>query len=462
MVSACAAAVLSPGTFVSIGSVAMARSSVLMGDRLVVSKVGKHYGGMTVLDEVDLTVGAGEVVALTGENGAGKSTLIRICAGLVRADRGQVRIGGRVGYCPQTPGLFELLSADDHLIMFGRGAGISRSESLDRGHQILEEFGYPLHERAPTRNLSGGTRQKLNLALALLTDPSVLLLDEPYQGFDRGTYVNFWDHCQRWRSEDKAVVVATHMLAELERADRVVELPAHPSRLTHGGRGMKALKRVVIMTEMHGRDLTRRYVALGLLIALPLSFYLTSGRKGSGGISAGGIGMAFAVSGASLFSVLSSSEVDQRLVLGGYRPVDLLLGRLLFLGPLGLVIAAGFSGLMIALSHPAHPWLVVLGVGVVAVESVPLGLAIGAVVPHELEGTLVLIGVVGVQLAADRSSTVSKVLPFYGPRQILAASTDPHGLLVPLLQTGAYALGLLLVARLFIARRVDVIQHRLL
>jgi len=204
-------------------------------EQLVASKVLKRYGGTTILEDVDLVVRAGEVVALTGENGAGKTTLMRICAGLIRPDSGEVRVGGPIGYCPQAPGLFELLTAEDHLVMFGRGAGISRAESLRRGDAILEEFGYPLRERTVTRDLSGGTRQKLNLALALLTDPSVLLLDEPYQGFDRGTYVNFWDHCEKWRSQGKGVVVVTHMLAELERVDRVIELPAHPSRAHRGG-----------------------------------------------------------------------------------------------------------------------------------------------------------------------------------------------------------------------------------
>ena len=151
-----------------------------------------------------------------------------------KADGGRVTVGGAIGYCPQIPGLFELLTAEDHLVMFGCGAGLGRAESLERGRRILEEFDYPLHERTVTRDLSGGTRQKLNLALALLSDPTVLLLDEPYQGFDRGTYVNFWDHCKVWRDEGRAVVVVTHMLAELERADRVVELPAHPSRQTSG------------------------------------------------------------------------------------------------------------------------------------------------------------------------------------------------------------------------------------
>lgn len=206
-----------------------------MKARLVVSGVNKRYGQTTILDRVDLTVAAGEVIALTGENGAGKSTLMRICAGVLAADAGVVRADAPIGYCPQEAGLFELLTADEHLVMFGRGAGMGRDEALRRGNRILAEFGYPMHERVVVRDLSGGTRQKLNLAIALLADPAVLLLDEPYQGFDRGTYVNFWDHCRTWRDQGMAVVVVTHMLAELDRVDRVVELPAHPSRLRARG-----------------------------------------------------------------------------------------------------------------------------------------------------------------------------------------------------------------------------------
>ena len=192
--------------------------------------IAKRYGRHIVLEDTDLAVHAGEVVALTGENGAGKSTLMRICAGLARPDAGTVTLTGRLGYCPQIPGVFDLLTADDHLVMFGRGAGLDRAEARRRGRAILEEFGFPLDQRAVTRELSGGSRQKLNLALALLADPGVLLLDEPYQGFDHGTYVNFWDHCATWRDAGKAVLVVTHMLAELDRVDRVVELPVHESR----------------------------------------------------------------------------------------------------------------------------------------------------------------------------------------------------------------------------------------
>ena len=115
--------------------------------------------------------------------------------------------------------------------MFGRGwgstapsrcGGVGRSSrsSVTRSTSVTS-----------SRGLVGRDAARSSTSrLALLADPAVLLLDEPYQGFDRGTYVNFWDHCQRWRDQGKAVLVVTHMLAELDRVDRVVELPAHPSR----------------------------------------------------------------------------------------------------------------------------------------------------------------------------------------------------------------------------------------
>jgi ABC-2 type transport system ATP-binding protein len=212
---------------------------VLQTRRRELAAVGvrKSYGRTRVLDDVSLAVDAGEIVALTGENGAGKSTLMRVCAGLLRPDAGSVRVAGRIGYCPQAPSLFDLLTADEHLAMFGRGVGLCRDDALRRGHELLAEFDFPVGRRVVTADMSGGTRQKLNLALAVLADPTLLLLDEPYQGFDRGTYVNFWDHCDRWREQGKAVVVVTHMLAELNRVDRVVELPARDTDTPGSRRG---------------------------------------------------------------------------------------------------------------------------------------------------------------------------------------------------------------------------------
>jgi hypothetical protein len=220
---------------------------------------------------------------------------------------------------------------------------------------------------------------------------------------------------------------------------------------------MNPLQRIMIMAEMHARDLLRRHIAIALLIALPLSFYLASQGSGRDAIASGGIGMAFAVSGATLFSAISSLAVDQRLVLGGYRPIELLIGRVLFLGPLGLVIAALFAGLMGAVSHPERPVLLGVAVGIVALQSVPFGLAVAAIVPRELEGTLVVIGVVGMQMATHGSGVVSKTLPFYGPRRLIDVAVSGDGSVAgALLQTALYGLALLVIARVFIGTRLVV------
>jgi len=214
------------------------------------------------------------------------------------------------------------------------------------------------------------------------------------------------------------------------------------------------------MAEMHGRDLTRRHAALGLLVALPLCFYLASVGSGDKAIVNGGVGLAFAVSGATLFSILSSSDVDQRLVLSGYRPHELLLGRLAFLGPLGLAIATAFSVLMTTASQPTRPWLTFVGVAAVALLSIPFGLAVGAAVPRELEGTLVLIGVVGMQLALDPGSIVARVLPFHGPQELITSSLSAHGPVAwPLIETLLYGVALFVAARLLVAHRVEVTRH---
>jgi ABC-type multidrug transport system ATPase subunit len=187
-----------------------------------------RYGERRILDQVSLEIDRGERVAIIGENGAGKSTLMRICARLLTPQEGTLQIEGRVGYCPQIPGLHELLTADEHLALFSPALGLTRTEGVRRGRRLLGEFGFPAGERAQVRHLSGGSEQKLNLALALLGGARLLLLDEPYQGFDHGSYMNFWDHVARWSAEGIAVVVVTHMLQDQALVDRVVALTPLP------------------------------------------------------------------------------------------------------------------------------------------------------------------------------------------------------------------------------------------
>jgi ABC-2 type transport system ATP-binding protein len=191
---------------------------------LTVSEVTKSYRRRRVLGEVSFRVAPGEAMAVVGENGSGKTTLLKICAGVLRPDGGAVGRVPKVAYCPQELGLIEYLTADEHLRYHGAGLGIDAERSRAEASPVLSWLRFPMRERAIARQLSGGTRQKLSLALSLLTDAELILLDEPYQGFDRGTYENFWEHVSEWRSRGTAVVVVTHMLGELHRVDSVLEL----------------------------------------------------------------------------------------------------------------------------------------------------------------------------------------------------------------------------------------------
>jgi ABC-type multidrug transport system ATPase subunit len=184
-------------------------------------QVQKAYGRRPVLRGVDLDVAAGALVAIVGENGAGKSTLLQVLAGTLAVDAGSVDVGGSVGYCPQEPVLNEALTVDQHLRYF---AAAYRLRTLRRAEELREVLHFSDYRHRVVEELSGGTRQKLNLALALVHDPDVLLLDEPYQGFDWETYLRFWDLVDELRNRGKAIIVITHLVFERQRFDRLYSL----------------------------------------------------------------------------------------------------------------------------------------------------------------------------------------------------------------------------------------------
>jgi hypothetical protein len=212
--------------------------------------------------------------------------------------------------------------------------------------------------------------------------------------------------------------------------------------------------RFLVPAEMTGRELLRRPVALGLLTALPLAFYGALAHHSSHAVVTGGIAMAFSIAGASIFAALTARPVDQRLVLAGYRPHELLLGRVMLLELFGLVVAGLFSIVMVLGTGSANPAALVAGVVLVAVMSVPFGLAVGTLAPHELEGVLILIGVVGIQLTLESTQTISKLLPFWGPQRLIQNSIDPTvatGAAIPVVLI--YAAGLLGAAAYVMRRR---------
>lgn len=177
-----------------------------------------------VLRGVDLVLWPGEVVGLVGENGSGKSTVMKILVGALPADAGTVTRSGRMGYCPQEPVVYERLTCDEHVELFARAYGMSREAERRSRRELYAALGFERYAHTRADQLSGGTLAKLNLGLALLPDPDVLLLDEPYAGFDWDTYLKFWQLVAQRREAGRSVLIISHFVADEQRFDRLVDL----------------------------------------------------------------------------------------------------------------------------------------------------------------------------------------------------------------------------------------------
>jgi ABC-2 type transport system ATP-binding protein len=193
---------------------------------VVLEAVGLHkvYGAREALRDVSIEARAGERVACIGPNGAGKTTLLTILAGILPADGGTVKsTAGRAGWVPQALALYSKLTVAENLRLF---ASLERVPDVDATvARMLEHSG--LGERADERveRLSGGNRQRVNVAIGLLADPAVLLMDEPSSALDPRQRERLWEHIQGVTGAGKTVVYATHTLSEAERyADRILVL----------------------------------------------------------------------------------------------------------------------------------------------------------------------------------------------------------------------------------------------
>ena len=177
-----------------------------------------------VLDGASLELRAGEIVGIVGENGSGKSTLLQLLVGALDPDSGTVETAGRVGWCPQEPLLYDRLTVAETMRLFGRAYGMDDASIEDALDRLADRLDFERFRDYRIDRLSGGNRQRVNLAVALLHDPDVLLLDEPYTGFDWETYLAFWELTDELRARGTAIAIISHFVSERERFDRIYEL----------------------------------------------------------------------------------------------------------------------------------------------------------------------------------------------------------------------------------------------
>jgi ABC-2 type transport system ATP-binding protein len=191
---------------------------------LSVRGLGKRYGEREALRDVGFEARAGELVAVIGPNGAGKTTLLSIVAGAQRPTAGSMSLPpGRVGWVPQAPAVYSRLSVAENLELFARLERVPDPRGAVAA--MLAQTG--LQERASERveRLSGGNRQRVNIALGLLSEPSVLVLDEPSSSLDPRQRERLWRFICAHSERGRCVVFSTHNVAEAERyAQQVIVL----------------------------------------------------------------------------------------------------------------------------------------------------------------------------------------------------------------------------------------------
>jgi len=199
-----------------------------------VEQVVKTFGRLRALDDVSFQVQAGETFGIIGPNGSGKTTLIRLLLGLGRATSGHVFVLGhemparsvaiQIGYMTQASALYTELSVRENLAFFARLYGLTGAQVRQRIEETLALVNLSDRVDSPVQTLSGGMRQRVSLAIALIHQPRLLVLDEPTVGIDPELRHAFWDYFARLNREGVTIVVSTHHLDEAARCHRLALL----------------------------------------------------------------------------------------------------------------------------------------------------------------------------------------------------------------------------------------------
>jgi ABC-2 type transport system ATP-binding protein len=200
------------------------RSTTRRKPALRAEGLSKSYGERRALRDVSFDAGRGELLAVVGPNGAGKTTLLGVLAGIVESDGGTVEVSeGEVGWVPQQAALYRRLTVAENLRLFAR---LERADDPDAAvDAMLEQTGLADRRDDQVAELSGGNQQRINIAIGLLAEPAVLLLDEPSAGLDPGQRIRLWEFVAALAKEGTTVIYSTHQIEEASHyGDRLLVL----------------------------------------------------------------------------------------------------------------------------------------------------------------------------------------------------------------------------------------------
>ena len=195
---------------------------------LHVSNLVKSYGSRTVVDGVSFDMDAGEIIGLLGPNGAGKTTTFRMTIGMIRPNKGTVHLNGEdvthlpvyqharrgIGYLAQEPSVFQRLSTEKNLMAILETRSLSRVQRRERCEALLQEFGLGQVRTQMANTLSGGEKRRLEMARALITEPRLLMLDEPFNAIDPITVEEIQKVIRRLAAKGIAILLTDHHVRE--------------------------------------------------------------------------------------------------------------------------------------------------------------------------------------------------------------------------------------------------------
>ena len=191
-----------------------------------------RYGKQVALSSLNVDLAGGQIVGVLGPSGSGKTTLVKAILGLHNAQEGKIALFGRpvpsfeamglVGYMAQNDALYDELTAREHLLFFGKILGLRASAAKERAEELLAFVDLGKENRKPVRYFSGGMRRRLSLAIALVSKPALLILDEPTVGIDPLLRIRFWNEFDKLKTAGCTILATTHVMDEAARCDRLL------------------------------------------------------------------------------------------------------------------------------------------------------------------------------------------------------------------------------------------------